>query len=150
MKMKNKNGYDEKQVMDRGFAFQCAFYTSMLMLLFVYMLVSVFGIRINAHVGFIICWWIPVFVCFIIMIVRDAFDCVHTGTGKKVLTIIGFAGLILLVTTAIDVIGGKEPMFENGGITSSFSYLLSGASMVIICAAYWTRQYANRKKYRDE
>lgn len=148
--MRNKNGYDEKQVMDRGFAFKYAFYTSMLMLLFMYMLVSVFGIRINAHVGFIICWWIPVFVCFIIMIVRDAFDSIYCGKGNIVLTIIGFAGLILLVSTAINVIGGKEPMFENGGITNSFSNLLSGACMVIICIAYWTRQFANRKKYRDD
>jgi hypothetical protein len=150
MKMRNKNCYDEKQAMDRRFACQCAFFTSMLLLLFIYMLVSVFGIHINVHAAFIICWWIPVFVCFIIMIVKDAFDSVHTGKGKTVLTIIGFAGLILLITTAIDVIGGKEPVFENGGITNSFSYLLSGVCMVIICAVYWTRQYANRKKYRDD
>lgn len=148
--MRNKKGYDEKQVMDRRFAFQCAFFTSMLMLLFVYMLVSIFGIRINVHVGFIVCWWIPVFVCLIVMIVKDAFDCVHTGTGKIALTIIGFAGLILFVSTAIKVISGKELMFENGGITDSFSYLLSGACMIIICTAYWTKQYVNRKKYRGD
>ena len=148
--MKNKKGYDEKQVMDRRFAYQCAFFTSMLMLLFVYMLVSVFGIRINVHVGFIVCWWIPVFVCFIVMIVKDAFDCVHAGTGKIILTLIGCAGLILLVSTAVNVISGKEQVFENSGITNSFSYLLSGACMIIICIAYWTKQYVNRKKYRDD
>ena len=60
--------------------------------LFMYMLVSVFGIRINARrvhhllVDSGICM-------FIIMIVRDAFDSIYCGKGNIVLTIIGFAVL---------------------------------------------------------
>lgn len=145
--MRSKKCYDEKQAIDRMFAFQCAFFTSMLMLLFMYMFVSVFGIRVNAHVGFIICWWVPVFVCIIIMIVKDAFVCGHADRGKIILTIIGIAGLILFVSTAVKVISGKELMLENGSITSSFSYLLSGACMIILCIAYWIKQYINRKKF---
>ncbi len=148
--MIRKNQYDEKQMYDRGKAFQAGFFSAILTIFVVFLMTDMLGISIDSYAVFLITLWIPMTSCFIMLIVKDAYDGVNSSAGKFVLSIYGMSGFITLSLTLINISIGKENFFSSGYITDSVGHIFSGTCMVATSIVYWVKQRVNRNKYCDE
>lgn len=143
----NQN-YDEKQLADRGKAFQYGFIAAILTIMAVYFMIDI--IQISSTFALLICMWVPLSVCTIALILKDAYDGVHSAVGQKISFIFGVAGLFFLIATIVRIITGEESVVCNGVVTDSIGHLFVGICLLVICIVYWVKQYQNRKKYWDD
>lgn len=149
--MINKNCYfDEKQLIDRGKSFKYGFITAIMTLLVEYFCTSALNIKIDPFAEFLVLIWIPITVCFISFIVKNAYEGVNSRTGRIVCIIMGCCGLYLVIATIVEVIIRVEHLVVNGEISASFGHLFSGICLVIICITYCIRQYRNKKELAEE
>lgn len=145
----NQN-YDEKQLADRGKAFQYGFIAAILTIMAVYFITDIIEIQMNHTLAFLICMWVPLSVCTIALILKDAYDGVHSTVGQKMSFIFGAVGFLVLITTIVRMITGKESIVNNGVVTDSIGHLFVGICLLVICIVYRIKQYENRKKYLND
>lgn len=143
------SNYDEKQVKDRGKAFQYGFITAMIVILAEFITADIIGLAINAYALFLFCYWTPLTVCFITLIVKDAYDGVNSTSGCIVAFILGLLGLFIVVATIIRILIGIEAFVIDGSITEAPAHIYSGLVMLTISLTYWVKQFLNKKKYTE-
>lgn len=148
--MKAKNEYDEKQLLDRGKAYECSFIFALLLNLLCFFISEVLDISISPYSLFRVNFWLPITVCIIIMILKDAYDGVSSKPGKLVLTLFGISGFLSVLLCIIDLITGKES-FLSDGILSDFTVeFIKSLCILTIGLTYWIKQYAIRKKFVED
>ena len=75
--MRNDNNHDERQIIERGKAFQIGFMTAIVLSLVTYLLTGLFDIRISAMTVFGIQTTMPIMICMMAMILKNAYDPVN-------------------------------------------------------------------------
>ena len=145
-----EHNFDEKQIYDRGKAFQLGFIAALVTTVCLFIITDGLEIKIDSYAAFLFALWIPVTVCSIALIAKDAYDGVNSTKGRLVLGIYGIAGVMIIILTTAKLCTGAERIAENGCITSSAGHLVSGLCMVATAAVYWAKQYANAKEYTDD
>lgn len=148
--MKYSNNYDEKQLIDRGKAFQTGFLAAILTICALYFITDAIGFKMSSYAAFLISLWIPLMTVFIALIIEDAYDGVNSAPGRVVLTLLGMAGLFLVGASALQIVFGKETLLDNGVLTDSAGRIFSGICMMVICIIYWIKQYLNSKEFEEE
>lgn len=148
--MRNKCQFDEKQIFDRGRAFQAGFLAAIITTCATYFLTDVCGVSITSFSLFLISLWIPITVCFILLITKDAYEDVNSSIGKTILSIYGVAGLFILGSTLFSIFIGKEYFLKNGTFSDSLGHIVTAICMIITCVIYWVKRCINARKYRDE
>ena len=139
--------FDEKQLVDRGKAFQFGFITAILTLCVVYLATDALGVVLSPYTTFLICLWIPLGECMIALILKDAYDGVNGRPGRTVMAVFVAVGLLLLVLTAAHLAGGQESLLEGGVVTDAAGHLLVGACMTAVGVVYWVRQYQIKRQF---
>lgn len=148
--MKSNNSYDEKQLIDRGKAFQYGFIAAIFTIGVMYFITEGIELEISSYASFLITLWLPLTVCFITLIIKNAYDGVNTTSGRSVLTLFGIAGLFLVSISVLHIATGAETLLYEGKVSDTFGHLFNGICMIIICLIYWIKQYHNSKKFKDE
>lgn len=148
--MKSNNNYDEKQIIDRGKAFQYGFISALLTICAVYFITDVIGFKMSSYAIFLVILWIPIMITFIALIIKDAYDGVNCTSGRVILTILGIAGLCIIVMSALRIISRKETFIYSGMLTDSAGQIFSGICMIVISIVYWLKQYFNSKEFKNE
>ncbi len=147
----NKNGdYDEKQLIDRGKAFQYGFFVAIFINLLSFFVQGVLEITMNTYGLFLINLWLPLTTCIIIMIIKEAYDGVNSTPGRVSLTVVGIAGLFLFLSSLKHLITGEEIFIENGVLTDLAGHILNGFCLILICLTYWIKNQNMKKKYEEE
>lgn len=144
------HNFDEKQIYDRGKAFQLGFIAALVTTACLFFITDVFEIKTDSYAAFMIAIWIPITACSIALIVKDAYDSVNSAKGRLLLGIYGIAGSAIIILTAFELLTGTEKMVENGCITGVAGHLVAGLCMIVTAAIYWAKQYANAKKFSDD
>lgn len=148
--MKENNNYDEKQIIDRGKAFQYGFIAAMLTTCGVYFYTDALEFKMDSYAAFLIRLWIPITITFIALIVKDAYDGVNSTPGRIVFTIFGMAGLFLVGVSFMRIVSGKEAFLDSGTLTEVAGIIFSGICMIIVSIIYWVKQYLNSRKFIEE
>lgn len=148
--MKGNNNYDEKQIIDRGKAFQYGFIAAMLTICGVYFYTDALEFKMDSYAAFLIRLWIPITITFIVLIVKDAYDGANSTPGRIILTVLGMAGLFLVGVTVIRIVSGKEVFLDSGTLTDSAGRIFSGICMILVSIIYWVKQYLNSRKFKDQ
>lgn len=148
--MKNGINFDEKQLIDRGIAFKYGFLAAMFAILLVYFLEDIIKISISRYAALIITIWIPITVCTIALVLKDAYDGVNSASGRILATMFGVLGIFMLVLFAQEISSGREMLLEGGMITNMGGNIFNGICMIIISIVYWIKQYLNKKKYKED
>lgn len=148
--MDNGNVFDEKQILDRGKAFQIGFAAALLTICAMQFAVSVLGLRIDAEARFLITLQIPLNLCLMMLIVKDAYECVNVSAGRAVMSIYGAAGLFILISTLVYLMQGKLRFLRNGYLTETIGHICTGGCMLLTCAVYWLHRYQNGKMLPEE
>lgn len=144
--------FDEKQLIDRGKAYQTSFFVSLLTVFALFFVTDFLEVPIERRTLFMLALWIPITVCLVLLIFSDAYRGVHTPSWKSsVLSLaMGLDGLVLITLTVIDMVGGGTGPIENGGLTNAAGYLVCGACLVVIGVTYWIKQHDSKRMLGDE
>ena len=144
--------FDEKQLIDRGKAYQTSFFVSVATLGTLFLVTDLLEVPITRIALFMLALWIPITVCLVQLIFSDAYRGVHTPSWKaNVISLaMGLDGMALITLIVIDMVGGGTGPIENGGLTNATGYLVCGACLVVIGVTYWVKQHDNKRKSRDE
>jgi|GEM_PF-3934761 len=149
--MKNfSNQCDERQVIERGRAFQYGFLTLFALMTLCFMLSSGFELHVfDDFTTYMFCTWPAITVCFTMMIVRDAFDCINRSPGIALFSIYGLGGAFVIVSTVIEIVRGKAAIFAEGLIGHAAAELLCGFCCVLVCVVYWIHAAKRRKALKN-
>jgi len=148
--MKQKYEFDERQRLNRGIAFQYAFISAMVTMLAVYFLGDVMEVDISIFSVFQICFWIPTTICFMIMIIKDAYDTVRYNLGRIIFTIWGVAGASLTISSLIEIFSKSNIFYELGIQIYQEGHIIAGLCFLLIAGTYWIKQYINWRKFKKE
>ena len=91
--------FDEKQLIDRGIAFKWGFITALISIIGMFALTDIFELQITNYAQYLITFWIPCGITFIILILKDAYEAVNTRNGRIAILFFTFAAVILLMTS---------------------------------------------------
>lgn len=148
--MKNGINFDEKQLIDRGIAFKYGFLAALFAILLVYFLEDITKISISRYAALIITIWIPITVCTIALVLKDAYDGVNSASGRILATMFGVSGTFMLVLFTQEISVGRNMLIKDGMITNMGGYIFNGICMVTVSIVYWMKQYMNKKKYKED
>lgn len=148
--MKWISEFDEKQLIDRGKAFQYGFLTAIAAIILNYFLNDMIEIKISPSTSFMFTLWVPLTICSIALIIKDAYDGVNSTMGMVGVSVFGFGGCFILVCSIIFLVTGKEVLIDNGMVTESVGHILNGVCMMTIGIVYWVKQYLNKKKFSED
>jgi hypothetical protein len=143
----NRPYFDEKQLIDRGKAFQSGFITAMITLLLVFLVTDTLGVSLSRYTTFLICLWLPLGECMVALILKDAYVSVNGAPGRVVMAVFAAAGLLLLALTAAHLMGGQEALLEDGAVTDTAGHLFTGVCMTAVSVVYWVRQHQIKQKF---
>ncbi len=144
--MNDSKKFDEKQLRDRGRAFEYGFLSAIITAAAVYLATDVFEVKIERFTAFLIEIWTPATICFVLLILKDAYEALNTGRGRLPMAVLGVCGAVL----AAAAVFGASPLILEGALTERAGELFSGLCMALISAVYWIKQCVNRKKFKDE
>lgn len=148
---KKNNKFDEKQILDRGKAFKIGFLASMITPAISYLIQDFIEINIDDYTTLLFMIWVPLTVCFISLILLNAYEGLQSSGGGKIFcTIFGFAGIFPVIFVLIDVLSGFNSFYQNGTITGSVGELFMGSCMIIISIVYWIKYLIDKKKFANE
>lgn len=148
--MKQKYEWDERQRLNRGIAFQYAYISAMVIMLVVYFLIDVIEVNISIFGVFQICFWIPTTICFMTMIIKDAYDSVNHTPGRIIFSIWGVAGLSLIISSLVELLSKSNSFFELSSTTDEGGTLSAGFCFLLISVTYWIKQYLNWLKFKNK
>lgn len=146
----SKDIFDERQIIERGKAFQIGFFTAIFASLAVFLMTSVFEIRMEAMTIFMLQTSVPVMVCMMALILKNAYDPVNKQSGRILCTIYSLVGLFLIIFTVARVVSGKDSFVTDGIITNECGYVILGFTMANIGIVHLIRQYLNKKQLTEE
>lgn len=148
--MRKGQNYDERQILEQGRAYRWGFLAALLTFVLYYVLQECAGLQIDGYTMMISGIWMPLAVCMISQIVRNAYDYVDSATGRMTLSVIGVVGLGLLIYTILKACLWGGAFYRNDGITDQAGFLVMGGCMVLVCLVYWGKLLFNRKRFLGE
>lgn len=143
----NRPYFDEKQLIDRGKAFQSGFITAMITIVLVFLATDTWGVSLSRYTTFLICLWTPLGECMVALILKDAYDSVNGAPGRVIMTVFVATGLLLLALTAAHLMGGQETLLEAGVLTDTAGHLFTGICMTVVGVVYWVRQHQIKRQF---
>lgn len=149
--MKADKIYDERQLLSRGTAFQAGFIAALLTIGGIHFLEDFTRLRMSSYSMLLASLWIPMSVCMIVLIVKDAYDGVNRAPGRAVFTIIGLTGAALCLLSLYHLLtDGTQILVQNGEIRDDAGNLFTALCMITVSLIYWWKQYSNNKKFRED
>ena len=139
-----KNKFDEKQLYDRGKAYQYGLIAAILSISLCFLLADDEKIQISVFSTYLICIWIPIFVCFMTLILKDAYEAFGTKNGAITITILGGCGLFIFFRSFAHLVNMEET-FAN-----TIGHIFAVLCVIVITITYLAKRKANKKKYADE
>ena len=138
--------FDERQLRERGRAFRLGFAVCMIMLIAMYCLTDFFELALPTRFSFYVCFWLPLTVTSVYMIVKRAYDGITDYRGMALFTFLG----IISVVMAVFMIVRGEPMIENGLPTPDAGTAFMCACVFIMAAVYWIYHVKDVREYNAE
>lgn len=148
--MKGSQVYDEKQLQDRGKVYQISFVAALLSIACAFFVTQVLELKISGYALFLFCMWIPVVVCLILLIWKNAYEGVDSKAGRITISVVGAGGVMLVVSSLWELCSGQDALFRDGVLEDRTGTLFAGVCMVIVCCVYWLKQYVNKKNIVEE
>ncbi len=145
-----KTNFDERQIIDRGKAFQIGFIVALVSIALVFLATDAFEFKIDTFTSFIVTIWTPMTACFIMLIAKDAYEGINQTGGRIIISVLGFCGVFMLISKIILLLTNRSYFIENGIITENIGHIFQGLCMTVIFIVYWVKQYINKKNYPDE
>jgi hypothetical protein len=142
--------FDERQIVERGKAFQIGFFTAILLSLAVFFATGVLDIRIEALTVFILQTSLPIMVCMMALILKNAYDPVKQRNGRILCALFSFLGLYLIVFSVGRVLLGQESFLKDGVVTNNTGFLVIGLAMLDTGLVYLLRRYLDWKEMKEE
>lgn len=143
--MKSDRNYDERQLLYRGKAYQYGFFTALLMMLVAEFAVEVLEIKFETGVILGFCLLIPVAVCVMYMIVKNAYDEINESGGRYSTAFFLLAGLVMMVLTIVRILVGEWNIIRDGMITYTVVFLLAGLCWICIGATFLIKRYLEKR-----
>lgn len=142
--MRRSQVYDERQILERGKAYRYGFFAALLIFVLNYLLQECAWVKIDGYTVMISGIWMPLAVCLITLIVKDAYDYVDSTAGRSATAVFGMVGLGVLVYTILEVCLWGEGFYQDGVVTNQVGFLVMGFCMVLVCIVYWVKRYVSR------
>lgn len=150
IKFKTKtNNFDERQLYERGKGFQYGFIAALIMIL-LNSFAEDSNFILNPYSRFILSIWIPMTVCFVYFIVKDAYEGIKEQNGKIVMGIFLATGLFVLVITTVRMIAGSAELFIDSTLGDWIGQVSYSVCMIIISAVYFIKQHLDNKKESED
>lgn len=147
--MRKKQHYDEKQLQDRGKIYQISFFIAIMVFVAMYLVTGAAEIAVSEYTRLMVCLWVPVSVCIILMIAKNAYEGVGSTAGRVAAPVLGAAGIYQLVVNMIEMVQNRTGFWSDHMINDYVGSMLMGLCMVCVCAAYWIQYYRNKKKFAE-
>ncbi|MCD7840010.1 MAG: hypothetical protein LUG46_05200, partial [Erysipelotrichaceae bacterium] len=141
----SKKVYDEKQLIDRGTAFQYAFISSIILNVIIFILSYFIGIGMTESTQFLINLGVPIFVYMITVILKNVYDGTKPDGEKLNVSSLGGCGIALLILYLPDVVSGKALLFDNNVFSDNVGALFTGILMILIFVIYWIKNIQSKK-----
>lgn len=146
----SKKKYDEKQIIERGKSFQCAFISAIVVNIIIYLLSDFAGMDFTNDAICLINIGLPIAIYMLSMIIKNGYDGV-SNTGEKLnISALGGCGVALLIVYLPDIISGKKLLIDNAMITESACALLISILTLVVVLAYWIKKHIEKKIENDE
>jgi hypothetical protein len=139
--------FDEKQMFDRGTSFRIGFITSLCMTALNFFVTDVFEISIDKYASFLIMIWVPLTVCSVLLILKDAYSGKDSARGNFFFLIYGAAGLFIILYSLFEIFSRGDSLIKAGVVTSIAGRLAEGICILLTCIIYFAKQFYNSKKY---
>lgn len=147
--MKKGQYYDEKQLQDRGKVYQISFFVAILVFFALYLITGIAEISISELSRILIGMWVPITVCLILMISKNAYEGVGSKVGGITTSVLGAGGIYSIVTTVIKMMREHTGFWSDSMINDYVGWFVMGSCMIAVCAAYWIRYGINKKKFEE-
>ena len=147
--MRGEKRYDERQILARGKAYGYGFITAILTFVLIYVIQDAAGIGLDSVTVLDAGIWLPLTVCMLTMILKDAYDYVGSTYGRTALSLYGIAGVFLLGYSLYEVFFVGQSFYWDGMVTAQAGHLLMGCCMVFIGVVYWIKQFLNKKEEEE-
>ncbi len=148
--MRNDNNHDERQIIERGKAFQIGFMTAIVLSLVTYLLTGLFDIRISAMTVFGIQTTMPIMICMMAMILKNAYDPVNKRIAPILSGIFSVLGLYLVLFSVGRVFLGQGSFVRDGVVTDTTGFIVVGMSMIGTGIVYLICKQRNKKELTEE
>lgn len=145
--MNEKKNYDERQILERGKAFRNGYLVLFLMIAVLLLLSEGMDIipPMDNYTFAMLSLWPSMLVCFITLIIKDAYDGISRSPGRVAASVFGLSGTVLLVVSILDITKGVAmwPLNEET------VHLVVGISCLMICIVYWVKWWCNEKRFKE-
>ena len=145
----SKKIYDERQLIERGKAFQYAFYAVIISNVIIYILSGFLDINLTNDTLFLLNVVIPITTYVVSMICKNAYD----GTKKfgEELNVCNLGGCgVGLILTKLPIITLRNILLvQDKTITDTAGVLFTGTMMIVVFSVYWIKRYIDKNKYVD-
>ena len=148
--MRNKDNYDERQIIERGKASQIGFMTAIVLSLVTFLVTGMFDIQISAMTIFGIQTTMPIMVCMMVMILKNAYDPMNKHVAAILSGIFSVLGLYLVLFSVGRVLLGQDRFLEGGAVTDTSGFIVVGLSMIGTGIVYLIRKRRNKKELTEE
>ena len=149
--LKVQANYDERQIMERGRAFQYAYLTMLGCLLLLYAVHGVTGLNISLHTMFSIPFWVSATVLHFHTVRRNAFDGLTGGWVSPVLAAVMLgAGLFITGLDLYKLFSGREQLVQAGMLTGLAGSMVSGLCMIVTGLVHWHYRRMNTRATQEE
>lgn len=148
--MKNSEKYDEKQIYDRGKCFQVSLFVAIVCVFVSFFVTEVLGIAISSYIIFSFCMCIPMTVCIVLFILKDAFDNDKDNTAKFFLLIWCLFEFLIAVLNLSHIMFGDESLMKKDEISMIIVYMIPAICLIVIAVAYFIKKYLNKRSFDEE
>lgn len=114
-----EGAFGEKQILDRRKAFQAGFIAALLTICAMRFATGVLGLRMTADARFLITIQLPLNICLVALIGKDAYECANASAEKTAMSVSGAASLFVLISTMVLLMQRREQIFNNGWAISA-------------------------------
>lgn len=138
--MKKTSEYDERQIAEQMKAYRCGFIVSMVLISLMHLLTDSFEMQIDVEAAIRICFWIPITVVGILVIINDAY--MIKGWQIFMLHLLGIWGVL-------SAVGCIYILCHSGEVQEGISLTVTGLCWAVADVVYIIKRRQN-EKFRDE
>lgn len=144
------NAYDERQIIERGKAFQIGFMTAVVLPLITFFATGVLEIKIEPLTLFSIQTTVPIMICMMALILKNAYDPVNKRVAPILCAIFSTIGLYLIIFSGVRVYQGVDSFIRDGVVTNTTGFVVVGLAMIDTGIVYLIRRSKDKKELTEE
>jgi len=150
-KRNNNNQYDERQLIERGKAFQQSFFILVIIMFINSILYGFVGIVwADYYYSQIIMIMVAITYGIIKMICKDAYNDINYSTINPALTVLGVAGLIGVWSNIMQMIRNNKGFIAKGQLTDNGAGIIMTGCMLSIGVVHLVKVLKDKKTDLDE